>query len=130
MSESKRINICGENYAVDSGVADYLSGMADEVARLRVSIDADTAEFNAGFAAYQAGVPCEAEPSDIVHDSWRVGWAWGAFPDLQAEVARLRTALLAWKAQCAALSLHDGNDNAMRAHYANIEAHITRIMEG
>ena len=116
----------GQLIRLQANVADLQA----ENAELCASIDADTAEFNAGFAAYRAGVPCEAEPSDTVHDSWRVGWAWGAFPDLQAEVARLRTALLAWKAQCAALSLHDGNDNAMRAHYANIEAHITRIMEG
>ena len=34
----KRINICGVDYRVPRGVAEYLSEMADEIARLRAEI--------------------------------------------------------------------------------------------
>lgn len=47
-----------------------------------------------------------------------------------AEVARLCTALLEWKTECAVLSMHDdGGSQIMRAHYANIESRITGILE-
>ena len=48
---------------------------------------------------------------------------------LQAEVARLRTALLAWKIECAAFSLHDGESQIERTRAARIEARIAGILE-
>ena len=50
--------------------------------------------------------------------------------DLQAEVARLRTALLAWKIECAAFSLHDGESQIERTRAARIESRINGILEG
>ena len=48
---------------------------------------------------------------------------------LQAEVARLRTALLAWKIECAAFSLHDGESQIERTRTARIESRINGILE-
>ena len=45
------------------------------------------------------------------------------------EVARLRTALLAWKIECAAFSLHDGESQIERTRAARIEARIAGILE-
>ena len=46
------------------------------------------------------------------------------------EVERLRSALLAWKIECAAFSLHNGESQIERTRAARIESRINGILEG
>jgi hypothetical protein len=55
----------------------------------RDEYDAEIAEFNAGFDAYEAGVPVDHEPSDTQYDVWRTGWAWAAFEPMHERIAEL-----------------------------------------
>ena len=54
----------------------------------------------------------------------------GQLLDAQARVLQLENGLRAWKVDVAAMSLHAGNDNALRARYAGIAGRIESILGG
>ena len=56
-------------------------------------VNEEVEEFNRGFDAARHGDQITAEPSDIVHDQWRPGWAFGAVDGLLKENEELRKAV-------------------------------------
>lgn len=73
-------------------LAAYDAALA-RIAELEASSAGEVSEFNAGFHAYETGVPVDEEPSDTAYDVWRAGWAWAAFEPLRARIAELEAAL-------------------------------------
>lgn len=56
-----------------------LAQLVDAWVSERLEHNAETAEFNAGFAAGMEGAPITAEPSGTRFDMWRYGWVAGAY---------------------------------------------------
>lgn len=76
----------GDTISTEDEMADLLGKAAIEIERLRKGLAEaqkyygdEVDEFNAGYAAYEAGLLLASEPSDTPHDQWRVGWAWAKF---------------------------------------------------
>jgi len=86
--ESLRVIARVPGLVVPSDLAEAL----DEIDRLNVFHAEEVAEFNAGWQAAQDGKP-EDEPPDVVHDQWRVGYAWFHWDATKARLRRLEAAL-------------------------------------
>ena len=49
-----------------------------EIAKLKREAAEEVEEFNAGYSAFEDGVPIENEPA-TKYDVWRIGWVWAQY---------------------------------------------------
>ena len=67
---------------------EMIKEMGDYARRAWHHDDAD--EFAQGYECARAGGSVDDEPKDTKHDSWRPGFAWGAFDGLNEQIQRLK----------------------------------------
>ena len=132
----QRINICGTNYVVDAGVADYLAGMADEVERLRDKLleretwvaqrDAEIDELQNQIIEADSAYNIDGHTSFMAETASLVRLCHEGAAALH-EVARLRDGLRAVGVIVAGLSMTDVNFG--RAELARVEGYIDGVLE-
>ena len=112
--------------AMERAMADALiSDLRSRIAELEAADCGEVEEFNAGYAAYEAGEPVDSEPSSTTYDQWRLGWAWAAFEPTLARIKKQAENMERIGRYANSLSARTANEWAVRC--AELEAMLSRL---
>ena len=97
LREERKRCLANHNLATDDYV-EKINQQQAEIERLRGEHQSEVEEFNAGYECAKAGGSEQDQPFDTPNDVWMCGFAWGSYPALKAENAKLREAIRRWYA--------------------------------